>query len=807
MQRFSTLSPHSSGLLLLTSLLLSLLASGCGNNGQSASDLPGLNGGQPSGPVASGASRCGDVAEHPWCATSLSPDERALLLVAAMSLEQKIDYMAGDDPSSAATCVPYCGVVNGIPELNIPPIRMNDGPVGVRGGQSTALPVPLALASTFDPALAYETGALVGNETRHKGNDLVHAPVADLIRNPLAGRTFETFGEDPLLATRFTVEWTRGLQSEGILGNIKHYLMNTQEGLAGVPPLVSLVGGRNLVNVVIDERTLREIYLPPYEAAVKEADVATMMCAYNLINGVPACSSEYLLQQLYAEWGFDGFLVTDYYFAQKDTVQTANISAMIEMPYGIFFQPSLLQLAVQSGQVPEANIDRNLQTIFRTLFRFGFFDRPAYEVDVSQIDQQAHADVARRTVEQGAVLLRNQGVLPISEAVKTIAVIGLSATERPAGGGSSFIEPFQFKTPLDGIIERAGEQVQVDYVDGRDVQAAADLAAQADIAIVFANALSTEGVDKFCLALDCTLADAPDSLLLNLLPTAPDVLDLILDPLLSLSPVAEALEQAFAPILLGGQPLPVLHRNQDALISAVAAANADTIVVLQTGGPVLTPWREEVNAIMEIWFAGQEVAPALAALLFGDADPGGRLPASFPQLETDTPVAGDPTRYPGVANQAEHSEGVFIGYRWFDENNVEPAYPFGFGLSYTDFSMEGLSVSSRADGGYSVQATISNTGDRAGWAVPQLYVGLPSPSAEVLQPPVALKGFQKLRLEAGASRQLSFELNQRDLSYWDTGSGAWVVAPGCYRIMLGQSSRDLSLQVDQAVAGGSCSAG
>ena len=789
----------SRGFLVLLMTCAGLVACGGGNN---ASLTDNAN---PSSGAASATSRCAATAAHDWCNTELSANERAGLVVAAMSLEQKIDYLAGDDPQSAATCVPYCGVVNGIPELDIPPIRMNDGPVGVRGGPATALPVPLALAATFNPALAHATGALVGNETRHKGNDLVHAPVADLVRNPLAGRTFETFGEDPLLATRFTVEWVKGLQAEGVLGNIKHYLMNTQEGLLGVPPLVAAVGGRNLVNVVIDERTLREIYLPPYEAAVIDADVATMMCAYNYLNGMPACSDEFLLQQLYGEWGFDGFLVTDYYFAQKDTADTANVAATIEMPFGVFYQPALLQLAIQSGQVEEATIDRNLQTIFRTLFRFGFFDRPAYVRDETQIDQVAHANVARQTVEQGSVLLRNQGVLPLADTVTSIAVIGLSAMERPSGGGSSFVTPFQFKTPLEGIRERAGEDIEVRYVDGRDVQAAADAAAQADVAIVFANALATEGVDKFCLALDCTLADAPDSILLNILPgDVSGVLNLILDPLLSQSPLAETLEQAFAPILLGGQPLPVSHRNQDALISAVGAANANSVVVLQTGGPVLTPWREEVDAILEIWFAGQEVAPALGALLFGDLDPGGRLPVSFPLQESDTPVAGDPTRYPGVANQAEHSEGVFIGYRWFDENAVEPAYPFGFGLSYTQFEMSGLSVAANVDGSYTVLGSIKNTGNRAGWAVPQLYVGLPSPSAEVSQPPAALKGFKKLQLEAGASQQISFELDQRSLSYWDTSSDSWVVAPGCYRVMLGQSSRDLPLQVEQAIAGGDC---
>ncbi|MDX1497485.1 MAG: glycoside hydrolase family 3 C-terminal domain-containing protein [Salinisphaeraceae bacterium] len=773
--------------------ILALILSSCGGGSSDDDDT---------GSVTSGESRCGSVEERPWCDTSKTDEERAAMLVEAMTLEQKVDYLAGDDPASAATCEPYCGVVNGIPELGIPPLRMTDGPVGVRGGPATALPIPLALAATFNPTLAYETGALVGNETRHKGNDLVHAPVADLVRNPLAGRTFETFGEDVLLATRFTVEWIKGVQDEGVLANVKHYLMNTQEGVVGVPPLAAAVGGRNLVNVVIDERTLRETYLPPYEAAVIEADVASMMCAYNLLNAEPACSSPYLLQQLYEEWGFDGFLVTDYYFAQKDTIQTANTAAVIEMPFGFFFRPELLQLAVQSGQVAEETIDKHMRDIFRTLFRFGFFDRPAYVRDESQIDQPAHAAVARRTIEEGSVLLKNAGVLPLSSDIQSIAVIGLSALERPTGGGSSFVTPFQFTTPLDGILQRAGEDVQVAYADGRDQQAAANLAAQADVAIVFANALATEGVDKFCLSLDCTLADTPDSLLLNLLGPGAEVLDLVLDPVLSQSPVAEILEQAFAPILLGGQPLPVSHRNQDALISTVAAANANTVVVLQTGGPVLTPWRDEVNAILEIWFAGQEVAPAVAAILFGDTDPGGRLPVSFPINETDHVVAGDPTRYPGVANQAMHSEGVFIGYRWHDENGVEPAYPFGFGLSYTQFELSNLGVTNSGNS-LSVSTTVRNTGSRAGWAVPQLYLGLPSTDVAP-QPPLALKGFEKLWLEAGESRNVTFDVDSRGLSYCDEASNGWVIAPGCYQIRVGQSSRDLPLQSEIAVGGGSC---
>lgn len=789
---------HPTGLPQTTIALFTLLTlalGGCngGRNDNSSHAAPS--------PVES---RCALSAAHRWCDTDLSPAQRAEKLVAAMSLAQKIDYLGGDEPASSATCDPYCGVIHGIPELDIPPLRMSDGPVGARGSAATALPIPLALAASFNPDLAYATGALVGNEVRHKGNDLLHAPVADLVRNPLAGRTFETFGEDPLLATRMTVPWIRGAQDQGVLANLKHYLGNTQEGLVGVPPLAAAVGGRNLVNMVVDQRSMREMYLPPYEAGVRQADVASMMCAYNLVNGKPACASPQLLQDLTSEWGFDGFFVTDYFFAQKDTINTANTAATLEMPYSIFYQPVLLQTAVASGAVTEDTLDKHLRTLMRTLFRFGFFDRPAYVRDDDAIDQAGHAETAREIAEQGAVLLRNQGALPLADDVQHIAVIGLSATERPSGGGSSFVTPFEFTSPLDGIRARAGDAMQVSYADGRSANAAAALASQADVAIVFANSLATEGVDKFCLGLDCTLADVPDSLLLNHLPAGSDTLNVVLDPLLGQSPVAQVLEQAFAPILLGGQPLPVQHRQQDELIQAVAAANSQTVVVLQTGGPVLTPWREAVNAILEIWYPGQEAGHAVARLLFGDVDPGGRLPVSFPLAESDTPVAGKPARYPGIANQAQHSEGIFIGYRWLDDNHITPAYPFGFGLSYSQYELSDLQLDSDGASHISASITVRNSGQRAGWAVPQLYLGLPEPTPQIEQPPAALKDFAKLHLQPGQSQRVELSVDRRGLSYWDEASSSWQIAPGCYQVMLGQSSRDIALREQLPLQGGSC---
>jgi beta-glucosidase len=702
-----------------------------------------------------GPSRCGDLSTRPWCDPGLTPNQRADLLIAEMSLTQKLSLLAGDDIIAAASGDPYVGISEGIPELGIPDLRMSDGPVGVRGSAATAFPTPLSLASTFDPTLAWRTGKAVANEVRHKGNDLLHAPVLDIMRNPLAGRTFETYGEDPYLAERLGVEWIRGAQTEGVMANVKHYAMNTQEGQIGLPPITSVVGGRQLINHLVDERTLREMHLAPFEAAIHEADVASFMCAYGFVNGPAACGSAFLLQQvLRDEWGFDGFVVSDYVLAVKDTVLSLNNGTEIEMPLGMFYTPVLLQLAVISGLVSQETVDVRVGNILRTLFRFGFFDRADYVRDDEAVDESAHRAVARETAEQGTVLLRNNGVLPLTaDALSRIAVFGASAIERPSGGGSSAVIPRRFVSPLDGIAARA-PNADVVHDAGSDATAAAALAASADVAIVFAADQASEGVDKTCLSLDC--------------------------PALPLS------------VLVPGVPEPGA-KPQDELIAAVTAANPNTIVVLQTAGPVLTPWREDVAALLETWYPGQEAGEAIARVLFGDTDPGGRLPVSFPDAETDTPTAGNPLQYPGLANQILYSEGIFTGYRWYDQNAVTPAYPFGYGLSYTRFAFEDLQLSVQG-GDVVANLIVRNTGDRDGWATPQLYLGLPAPSAAVPQPPRVLKGFAKRWLQAGASVSVSFTLPARALSYWDVDQAAWSIADGCYVLEAGAHSRDLSLR-------------
>ena len=683
--------------------------------------------------------------------------ERAGMLLGAMTLDEKLSLLAGDDGLGVLTGNPATGTSDGVPRLGIPTMYHSDGPLGPREGQVTSMPSPLALAAAFDPKLADRVGATIADEVKHKGNDLVHAPTVDVMRTPLAGRTFEGYGEDPFLSSRTAVGWIEGAQREGIIANVKHFAPNSQEGQQpGVPPLAALVGFRGLVDARVDERTLREIYLPPFEAAVKEAKVGSVMCAYNRLNGQPACESRHLLSEiLRGDWGFDGFVVSDYLFAMKSTPAPVRNGMEIEMPVPVFLTPALVQTALLTGQVSQADVDARVTNILRGMLRFGMFDRDAYVADDARIDKAAHAAVARENQEQGTVLLRNDGILPLDASrLKTIAVIGTEAGGFVNGGGSSATKPFAFSPPGGAIQQRAGAGVSVNFDPGTDPEAAAAAAAGKDVAIVFGSDGASEGVDKTCLALSCPGPNGPE----------------------------------------------------DAVINAVAAANPNTVVVLVTAGPVLTPWRDRVRALVESWFPGQQAGEALARVLFGDADPGGRLPVTFPRSTADAPAAGaDFEAYPGLL-EARYKEGVNVGYRHYDARNLEPAYPFGHGLSYASFDFRDLRIQPAADGstGATVSAEIVNTSSRRGTAVPQLYLGLPDPSDRVRQPPRQLKGFTKVTLDPGARRRVSFKLDERALSYWNTGANDWRIVPGCYAVMLGRSSRDTVLRGRIAVAGASC---
>ncbi|MGI8334016.1 beta-glucosidase [Actinomadura scrupuli] len=691
--------------------------------------------------AARAAAPCGDPASRPWCATGLSPDQRAGLLLAAMTLGEELDLMAGDDlfgplhtPDSPTA---HEGTVNGIPRLGIPTVLMaGGGPAGIRQGPGTALPAPIALGAGFDVAAAARFASVVGDEARRKGNDVALGPAVDIVRVPQAGRAYEAFGEDPYLATGLTVPWVRAAQAQGVIAAVKHYPANNQER------------DRYLGNIAVSARTLREIYLPAFEAAVRNGRAGMVMCGYNRVNGEPSCGSKLMLDQvLRDQWGFRGTVISDWVLAAKGTAVSANGGLDIEMPIGLGYTPLALRAALGLGTVSRATVDAHVRNYLRTLFAHGVFDRPQYPNAPETIDTAGHADTARQIAENGITLLKNNGVLPLG-APRKIAVIGSAADSYVSGGGSSQVTPRAPVTPRQGITARAGSGATVTYSDGSDPAAAAELARSSDVAIVVAAASRQEATDLSCLSLECGTQKRGD---------------------------------------------------QDGLIAKVAAANPRTVVVLETGGPVLTPWAGQVAAVVEAWYPGEQGGTALARVLYGDVDPGGRLPVTFPAAEGDTPVAGDPRRYPGVDGTATYSEGVMVGYRHYDANGITPSFPFGFGLSYTTFGYGDLAV---RPGGVSV--TVTNTGQRTGTAVPQLYLGMPAPDAGTPQPPRALKGFAKVVLAPGQSRRVTFPLNARSYAFWHQATGSWKIAPGCYRVMVGASSRDIAATGGIPRGGGHC---
>ncbi|MBV9212662.1 MAG: glycoside hydrolase family 3 C-terminal domain-containing protein [Actinobacteria bacterium] len=708
--------------------------------------------------LASGAAARGRCGSHPWCDTHLSPDARANLLLGALTEDEKIGLLGGDDFNGGVSGGPHAhtGTSDGVPRVDLPTTYYSDGPLGPRQGQATALPAPMGLAATFRPTLAFSAGSVVANEAKFKGNDVVFAPTVNIMRNPLGGRSFEAYGEDPFVDAQMAVQWIRGAQSQGVIADVKHFAANNQEGAdptghggaPGAPLGAGPFGSRYIVNDVVDERTLREIYLPHFEAAVKQAHVGTVMCAYNQVNGAFSCENRHLLQQILEhEWGFKGYVIADY-GAAHNTINNLNNGLDFEAWPPWSYRPQEIQLALLSGQASQATLDGHVRRILRTLFAYGFFDRASYRDDDAQIPKRAHARAVRRIEESGITLLRNRHLLPLRRRrLKSIAVIGSPATKFVTGGGSGNVSPFSYASPLAAIRRAAGRKVNVSYDDGADPATAAAHAKASSVAIVFAADYETEGADRQCLTLEC----------------------------------------------------PNAYGDQDSLIQSVAAANPRTVVVLETGAPVLTPWRNRVGALLEAWYPGEQGGPALARVLFGKVDPGGRLPVTFPQNEGDTPTAGDQAKYPGIGVNVYYKEGVLVGYRWYDARRIKPAYPFGFGLSYTRFRYSHLRV--RAN---TVTFTVRNVGRRTGRTVAELYVSIPSPGFGVVEPPRQLKGFAAVKLRRGRSTRVRLRLDARSLSYWDVAHSRWAIPRGCFLISVGRSSRDLPLHAVVARGGARC---
>jgi beta-glucosidase len=681
----------------------------------------------------------------PWLGSSKPPDQRAREVLAQMTLAEKLAMVR--EPAGYTVPFGAAGWIPSNPRLCIPALVMQNAGAGVGDvqTQTTPFPAPIAQAAAWDPALQREVGAAIGAETWGKGADVLLGPGIEIDRTPLNGRNFEYFSEDPFLAGQTAAAEVSGIQSHHVIATVKHFIANSQET------------NRNTVSADVDARTLQEVYAPPYEAAVREGHAGAVMCAYNRVNGTYSCENPATLTGLLKDqFGFPGFVMSDW-GATQSTVASANAGLDMEMNNtpGTYYGAPLL-LALESGQVPMARLDDMVRRILRSMFAVGVFDHPpagqpaAYATNVST---PAHRALARRAAEQGAVLLKDErAVLPYEGRGQTIGVIGDAASQLGAeytygGGGSSHVPLPAYdpvKSPLQAIQDRArrnGDQVL--YDEGFDTSQAVSVARRSDIVFVFANDGETEGQDR------------PD---LHLHPGSCNVF--CVQP--------------------GG--------DVDAQIAAIAAANPRTVAVLETGGPVVMPWLDKVRGVLEVWYPGGEGADAIAALLFGDAAPGGRLPETFPRSQADLPT-NRPQRYPGTDDaagvpHAVYSEGVFVGYRWYDARGIAPLFPFGFGLSYTRFRYADLRVS-----GSSVSFTVTNTGSRRGNAVPQVYMHL----AGAPEPPRQLRGYAKVSLAPGRSARVRIALGPRAFSYWSTAARAWVVAPGCHTISVGSSSRDLPL--------------
>ncbi|MGI5452936.1 beta-glucosidase [Streptomyces sp. CA-249302] len=771
-------------------------------------------------------------------------------LIGKLTLDEKISLLHGaTDPASLG----QAGYVPGVARLGIPPLRLADGPAGVRVTRhATALPAPVLLASAFDPELARRYGQVIGREGRALGQDVLLSPMVNLIRTPYAGRNFETFSEDPLLASDMVAAEIRGIQGEHLISTVKHYAMNNQEK------------DRMSIDVRVDEQTMHELELRGFEAAVG-AGTGAVMGAYNKVNGTFACENKTLLTDvLRDQWGFEGWVMTDW-FAAHSTAAAITAGLDMEMPDGTYFGTAL-KSAVQNGSVAESYVDRAVRRILAVMDRFGLLDgsmppRP-------DRDAPAGAAVALEVAKAGATLLRNEHrTLPLAPG-GSVAVIGPTGSlPFVSGGGSAHVVPDHADSPLDAIKSRAAK---VTYALGEDLFGKAipasalspafdSEAQQVGIGKIwsYAGTLTVPENDEWTFVLHFSSAPtARPKVLLDgteLFPQAAGYGEYFSGGLVSAAADGLSVRRKTLTLAAGAHSLKItaqggasgllfrlrrstgatraqdvaeavtaaraardvvlfayedategldrttvaLPGHQAQLIEAVTAANPRTTVVLNTSSSTSMPWLKRTGAVLQMYYPGQEGAAATAAVLYGECDPGGRLTQSFPSDDDHHPVAGDPLRYPGVDGTEEYSEGIHAGYRWYDAEGVRPLFPFGHGLSYTSFAYDDLRAHWTRRG-LVLSFSVRNTGRREGISVPQVYVGR-SPELQLEQAVRALGGFRRISLRAGERRRVEVEVSARTLSSWDPKRHDWVLGGGRRTLWVGASSRDLRLRTSVEV--------
>jgi beta-glucosidase len=709
------------------------------------------------------------AAERPWLDAKLSPDARARLVLKAMTPDEKVALLHGPMamPLSADAVIPKgaigsAGYIPGNDRLGLPALQESDASLGVvnpmlvrgPGDMSTALPSGLALAATFDPAIAFAGGAMIATEARAKGFNVMLAGGVNLARDPRNGRNFEYLGEDPLLAGILAGESIRGIQGTGMISTVKHFALNGQEH------------ERMTADSVIGEAAARESDLLAFQIAIERGQPGSVMCSYNLINGVYGCQNSWTLNQvLKRDWAYPGFVMSDWGAVHTVDALAAGLDQQSgeQLDKKVWFDKPLKD-ALAAGSIPQARVDDAALRILRAMFAHGLVDRPPAK---GAIDFEAHARVAQAEAEGAIVLLDNRkGLLPLAANARRIAVIGGHAESGVASGsGSSQVATpyhagpfpprslpvggegmmamfqnvvFHPSSPLAAIRARA-KDTRVTFDTGAYPEAAAASAKDADVAIVFVYQPSGEGDDV---------------------------------------------------------PNMALPYGQDALIAAVAAANPNTIVVLETGNPIRMPWADEVAGVVQAWYAGSKGGEAIARVLFGEVNPSGRLPITWPVDESQLPRPAIPGwgAPPDSPVKVDYTiEGADVGYRWFARRGSKPRYPFGYGLSYTGFRYANLTLK----GGKTIVASfdVTNIGKVAGKDVPQVY--LTSAAGRTLR---RLIGFEKVALAPGETRRVTVTADPRLLASFDTAQHGWRIDAGSYGVAVGSDAESNSVAGSVKVA-------
>ena len=801
----------------------------------------------------------------PYKDKNLSVEARVEDLLKRMTLDEKIDLLGGTGFATKK-----------IDRLGIPELRMTDGPVGVRWGNSTAFPVSIASAATWDPKFAGEVGSAIGRETKGHARHVILGPCVNIARLPMGGRNFESYGEDPFLSSRMAVGYIKGVQKEDVAATVKHFAVNNQEY------------ERGFTDVLISNRALNEIYLPTFKAAVTEADVLCVMCSYNKVNLHFASENDYLLKdKLKKEWGFKNLVMSDW-GAVHSSIPVAIGGLDLEMPTGKFLNKETLQGAIDSGIIPLAIIDDKVKRILTVIFKLGLYDNKEREENSSLINSAENRKVANETSQASIVLLKNdQNILPLDkEKIKTIAVIGPNAASaRTGGGGSAFVSAINPISPLDGLKAKMHSDIKIGYAKGVEFDERIN---QIESKFLFADSTQringlnaeyfnnmelngtpkykqidkeinfdwnqsgpTNGVGNLKYSVRWTgylKAPASGEIALNIMTddgarlwidnklvfedwshhaakvrtvkinmeegklykikmeyyqdegSATAILGWKIGNNNLLDDAIELAKKSDCVLLFVGTSNRVetegidrenlnLPEGQDELISRIAEVNKNVVVVLTTGSPVLMDkWINKVKGIVEMWFAGSEGGNAIAEVLLGNYNPSGKLPVTFPKRWED--CSAFPT-YKKLEAREYYSDDIYVGYRYFDKNNIEPLFPFGYGLSYTTFEYSNLNVSQSGDG-FEVKCEIKNIGKVKGAEVAQLYIA--SNNTSVDHPVKELKGFSRAILNPGESGEIKIKLTRDDFAYFSEELNSWKVDEGTYGILIGSSSRDIKLK-------------